>query len=215
MKHERRIPAWLLRDLPALSRLFACFWLFVIPLINEGFRIIRGGRPDRAKFDRLAPLLLNAEAALAYALWREAYRRLGFNHRRVTLERADLPADPVALMARVKSYMDQIQNLSRVSAYYTEQLRKQIGHAAHASTDAAHGAAARHELVGVAASCVRRRSSLRSVQRTNWSGGPIRAADGVLANARGPPRIPQYRQSARPYPRSPQLPGTHPHVATP
>jgi hypothetical protein len=195
MKHERRIPAWLLRDLPALAGMFACFWLFVIPLIKEGWRIIRGGKPDRAKFDRLGPLLLNAEAALAYALWREAYRRLGFNHRLVTLERADLPADPVELMARVKSYMDQIQNLSRVSAFYTEQLRKHYGHAAHASTDAAHGAAAQHELVGVAGPCVRRRSSLRSAQRTNWSGGPIRAADGVLANARGPPPFLQIRQS--------------------
>ena len=45
MKHERRIPAWLLRDLPALAGMFACFWLFVIPLITEGYRIIKGGKP--------------------------------------------------------------------------------------------------------------------------------------------------------------------------
>jgi hypothetical protein len=189
MKHERRIPAWLLRDLPALSRLFACFWLFVIPLIKEGFRIIRGGKPDRAKFDRLGPLLVNAEAALAYALWREAYRRLGFNPRRVTLERADLPADPVALMARVKSYLDQIQNLSRVSAYYTEQLRKQIGHAAHVSTDAAHGAAVRHELVGVGASrsgASRAGGSLALILSSAQSARPSKG-ERVLANARGPP----------------------------
>jgi hypothetical protein len=63
--------------------------------------------------------------------------------------------------------------------------------AAHASTDAAQRAAAQHELVGVAGPCVRRRSSLRSAQRTNWSGGPIRAADGVLANARDPPLVPK------------------------
>jgi hypothetical protein len=186
MKHERRIPAWLLRDLPALSRLFACFWLFVIPLIKEGFRIIRGGTPDRAKFDRLGPLLLNAEAALAYALWREAYRRLGFNHRDVTLERADLPADPVALMARVKSYLDQIQNLSRVSAYYTEQLRKQIGHAAHASTDAAHGAAARHELAAVATSKRACGCPGALILSSAQSARPSKD-ERVLASARGPP----------------------------
>jgi hypothetical protein len=187
MKHERRIPAWLLRDLPALSRLFACFWLFVIPLIKEGFRIIRGGKPDRAKFDRLGPLLLNAEAALAYALWREAYRRLGFNPRRVTLERADLPADPVALMARVKSYLDQIQNLSRVSAYYTEQLRRQVGHAAHASTDAAHGAAARHVQAGAAAGTSRvNGGSLALILSSAQSARPSKG-ERVLANARGPP----------------------------
>jgi hypothetical protein len=189
MKHERRIPAWLLRDLPALGRLFACFWLFVIPLINEGFRIIRGGKPDRAKFDRLGPLLLNAEAALAYALWREAYRRLGFNHRHVTLELAALPADPVALMARAKSYLDQIQNLSRVSAYYTEQLRKQIGHAAHASTDAAHGAAAQHELAGVATSN-RARGCLEALTLSSAQSARPSKGERVLAHARGPPPFP-------------------------
>jgi hypothetical protein len=197
MKHERRIPAWLLRDLPALSRLFACFWVFVIPLIKEGFRIIRGGKPDRAKFDRLGPLLLNAEAALAYALWREAYRRLGFNHRLVKLELADLPADPVALMARVKSYLDQIQNLSRVSAYYTEQLRKHYGHAAHASTDAAHGAAAQHQLVGVATSGASRAGGcLGALILSSARSARPSKDERVLAHARGPPPFPQYRQSA-------------------
>ena len=101
MKHERRIPAWLLRDLPALSRLFACFWLFVIPLINEGWRIMRGGKPRRETMDRIAHLLLNAEATLAFALWREAYRRLGYNHHLVKLELADLPADYAELGARM------------------------------------------------------------------------------------------------------------------
>jgi len=33
MKHERRISAWLLRDMSALAGMIACFWLFVIPLI--------------------------------------------------------------------------------------------------------------------------------------------------------------------------------------
>ena len=65
MKHERRIPAWLLRDLPALAGMFACCWLFVIPLLTEGYRLIRGGKPDQQKFDTLAQHLLNAEAAIA------------------------------------------------------------------------------------------------------------------------------------------------------
>ena len=59
-------------------------------------------------------------------LWREAYRRLGYNPKLVKLELADLPADNSALMARIHSYMDQVQNLSRA--------------AAHASTDAAQSA---------------------------------------------------------------------------
>ena len=72
MKHERRMPAWVLRDLPALAGVFVCFWLFVIPLITEGFSIIRGGKSSQDRFDGLAGPLLAAEATLAYALWREA-----------------------------------------------------------------------------------------------------------------------------------------------
>ena len=101
------MPAWVLRDLPALAGVFVCFWLFVIPLITEGFRIIRGGKPSQDKFDRLADPLLAAEATLAYALCREAYRRLGYNPKLVRLDLADLPTDSIALMARIRSYMDQ------------------------------------------------------------------------------------------------------------
>ena len=120
MKRERRIPAWLLRDLPAFAGMFACFWLFVIPLIAEGFRIIRGGKPSQDRFDGLADPLLAAEATLAYALWREAYRRLGYNPKLVKLELADLPADNIALMDRIRSYMEQpgAEPLARLSTLH-------------------------------------------------------------------------------------------------
>jgi hypothetical protein len=199
MKHERRIPAWLLRDLPALAGLFACFWLFVIPLITEGFRIIRGGKPSQDKFDSLAQHLLNAEATLAYALWREAYRRLGYNPKLVKLDLADLPADNLALMARIRSYMDQIQNLSRASAHYTDILRRRWGaaHVAHASTDArstaTHGPA-------VAATSSSHRSQAALMLSRPQSGRPStcraeaqrrREHERGLTSARGPPPFPK------------------------
>jgi len=141
-----------LRDLPALAGVFVCFWLFVIPLITEGFRIIRGGKPSQDKFDSLADPLLAAEATLAYALWREAYRRLGYNPKLVKLELGDLPADNIALMDRIRSYMDQVQNRSRAAAHYTDILRRcwsgASAHAPHGSTRAR--SAATHEAVGVA-----------------------------------------------------------------
>jgi hypothetical protein len=188
MKHERRIPAWLLRDLPALVGMFACFWLFVIPLIAEGFRLIRGGRPDPQAFDRLASLLLNAEATLAFALWREAYRRLGYNPKLVKLELADLPADTIALMARMRSYIDQVQNLSRASAHYTDVLCKRWGasvHAAHGSTGAR--STATHELVGVARSQVA--LMLSSDPGRDPGVRPSKHERG-LTTARGPPLLP-------------------------
>lgn len=88
MKRERRSPAWLLRDLPALAGVFTCFWLFVIPSISKGFSIIRGGKPDQRRFDALADPRLAAEASLTYAPWREAYRRLGCNPKLAKLELA-------------------------------------------------------------------------------------------------------------------------------
>ena len=216
MKHERRIPSWLLRDLPALGGLFACFWLFVIPLITEGFRLIRGGKPDKQKADALAGPLLAAEATLAYALWREAYRRLGYNPRDVKLGLADLPSDNLAVMARIRSYIDQVQNLSRAAAHYTAQLRQRWGAAsvrvAHASTDAALRAAAQHELVGVARGSVRATGSVALMVSSDRRERPSNH-EGGITKARGPPRRPSL--FATPHsPRKHQLPGTPLHAPT-
>jgi hypothetical protein len=153
MEHECRIPAWLLRDLPALAGMFVCLWLFVIALITDGFRLISGGTPCQQKFDVLVHPLLAAETRLAYALWREAYRRLGDNPGLVKLGLADLPVDDTALIARIRSSMDEVQNLSRASAHHTDILRWRWGasvHAAHGSTGALR--AAHHEAVGFFAS---------------------------------------------------------------
>ena len=215
MKHERRIPAWLLRDLPALGGLFACFWLFVIPLITEGFRLIRGGKPCQRKADALAHPLLAAEATLAYALWREAYRRLGYNPRDVKLELADLPANNLAVMARIRSYMDQVQNLSRAAAHYTDVLRQRWGasvRVAHASTDALR--AAQHELVGVAASSSRTSQvalMLSSAPGLDPGARPSKH-ERVLAHARGPPTFPNFPLSTTDRLSAPARLRTHRHV---
>ena len=39
------------------------------------------------------------------------------------LELTDLPTDSIELMARIRSCMDQVQNLSRASAHYIDMLR--------------------------------------------------------------------------------------------
>jgi len=98
-------------------------------------RIIRGGQPSQDKFDSLGDPLLAAEATLAFALWHEACRRLGDNPKLVKLELADLPADNLALMVPIRSYMDQVQNLSRAAAHDTDILRRRWSASAHA----AHG----------------------------------------------------------------------------
>jgi hypothetical protein len=42
----------------------------------------------------------------------------------VKLEFADRPTDSIELMASIRSYMDQVQNLSRASGHYTDMLRR-------------------------------------------------------------------------------------------
>lgn len=54
MKLERRIPAWLLPVMSALAGMFACIWLFVAPLIAEGFRLVGSGKPDQRRVDTRA-----------------------------------------------------------------------------------------------------------------------------------------------------------------
>ncbi len=212
MKHERRIPAWLLRDLPALAGMFACFWLFVIPLIVEGFRLMHGGKPIQRMEDRLAHRLLAAEATLAYALWREAYRRLGLNPRDVQLQLADLPSGHAALSARMRSYIDQVENLSRAAAHYTAQLRLRWGaasaRAAHASTDALR--AAQPELVGVARGSVRATGSVALMLSSDRRERPSKHERG-LTTTRGPPR-PYSLFAIRNSPRKRQLPGPPRHA---
>ena len=180
-----------MRDLPALLGVFACFWLFVIPLITEGFRVMRGGKPDQRKFDALADPLLAAEATLAFALWREAYRRLGYNPRLVKLELADLPPNTPsgfdAMIARMRSYMDQVQNLSRAAAHYTEVLRRRwsAAPAAHASTGAL--GAAHHEAAGISTTQICTSLGALILRRPK----AVSKDEGVLANARGPPQSPR------------------------
>jgi hypothetical protein len=59
-KHERSIATWLWCNRLALAGIFTCFWLFVIVLINECFRVIIGRRPVQCRFDALADPFLAA-----------------------------------------------------------------------------------------------------------------------------------------------------------
>ena len=185
MTHERRTPTWLLRDMSALLGLAACFAMFIWPFIHEGFRVARGHQPREDRMTRIAHLLLNAEATLAYALWREAYRRLGYNPRLVRLELADLPATRRELLDRIRSYLDQFQNLSRAASHYTALLRQRWGAASVPAAQGATGArrAAQHGLNAAVSRAGPRSalmvSSARSARPSNHA--------GVLTNARGPP----------------------------
>ena len=75
------LPIWLLRDVPAFLGVMISFWPLVILVITNGFAAMRGRMVRKTVFDQIPILLAHAEARLDFALWREAYRRLGWNHR--------------------------------------------------------------------------------------------------------------------------------------
>jgi hypothetical protein len=223
--NRRSFPLWLLRDLPALIGIALSSWPLMILMISNGRKAARGKRVDPGIYDALMTMLPMAEARLRYALYRQAFRAFGWNPRLILLEHLPPITSWSDFGPRFEAYRLAIMDLRQAAIVFTDILRDQYRlrthldantvRPAHASTDAARCAAAQHELVGVAGPCVRRRSSLRSAQRTNWSGGPIRAADGVLANARGPPPFQIFQNSAHAYPRSTPLLRTPPRAYAP
>ena len=90
---RRSLPLWLLRDVPALFGVMLSFWPLMILVIRSGFAAMRGKKVARSVFDNIPILLAHAEARLDFALWREAYRRLGWSHRLVTFSAFVPPQD--------------------------------------------------------------------------------------------------------------------------
>ncbi|MEQ1780078.1 MAG: hypothetical protein ABMA14_01875 [Hyphomonadaceae bacterium] len=181
---RRSLPIWLLCDVPAFLGVMFSFWPLMILVIRSGFAAMRGEKVAKSIFDAIPILLAHAEARLDFALWREAYRRLGWSHRLVTFSAFAPPQDWPETEQRFEAYRRANMTLEATVRAYVEHLRTQYGIAkrdlvAHGSTDAALCA---HPSKGFAA--VREADEL--VRGTN-SSGEARGAQRGHAHARGPP----------------------------
>ena len=141
----------------------------------------------RSAFDDFPILLAHAESRLDFALWREAYRRIGWNPRDVEFTLVEASDDWEETTRRFQSYQRASRNLEACARHYVEELRQrysisQRDLAAHGSTDARLCA---HPSKGFAA--VREADEL--VRGTN-SSGEARGAQRGQAYARGPPHTP-------------------------
>ena len=184
---RRSFPLWLLRDFPALLGLLASFWTLVTFAMTRSVAPTRGGKAFR---DHFTLLLAPAEARLDYALWRQAYRRIGWHPRGVTLQ--ILPPNTAwsDTRSRLLSYAHAFRNMSQIVDAYVAHLRERFGIAerdlvAHGSTDARQSRAAMSWYVSL-----RLRSSLSSTRRarpSKASRSDARAAPRGYAHARGPP----------------------------
>ena len=79
-------PLWLLRDVPAFLGAMLSFWALVIFAMTSARKAARLAEASPSIRDRFAVFLGLGEARLDYALWRQAYRRIGWHPRGVTLE---------------------------------------------------------------------------------------------------------------------------------
>jgi hypothetical protein len=185
---RRSLPIWLLRDVPAFLGVMISFWPLMILVIRNGFAAMRGKKISRSVFDQLPIFLAHAESRLDFALWREAYRRLGWNPRAISFELFSAPESWADTARRFENYRRACMTFEACARGYVEHLRAQHGLSkaelvAHGSTDARLHRAAHHELVGVA---MFQRSqfalTLSSAQRARPSKG-----ERGPAHARGPP----------------------------
>ena len=140
-------PLWLLRDVPAFMGLIVSFWTLIIVAMTSGCRAASASQRAR---DNFALLLALTEARLDYALWREAYRRLGWSPRDIQLQvfaPAELWSDT---HARLVSFANAFRNMNAVVDAYVGHLRAQYNIskrdlAAHGSTATWLRHAAHHE----------------------------------------------------------------------
>ena len=78
---RRSFPLWLLRDAPAFLGVMTSFWSLMNLVIFNRRRAASGKKFRKSVYADFAILLAHAEARPAFALWRQAYLRLGCNPR--------------------------------------------------------------------------------------------------------------------------------------
>jgi hypothetical protein len=124
---RRSLPVWLLRDVPAFLGVMISFWPLMILVIRNGFAATRGKKISRSVFDQLPIFLAHAECRLDFALWREAYRRLGRNPRLIPFELFPTPESWADTARRFENYRRACMNLEACARGDVEHLRAQHG----------------------------------------------------------------------------------------
>ncbi len=113
-----RPPIWLLRDILALLGVLISFWPLMILGITNGFRGMRGKKVPKSAFEDFPFLLAHAEARPDFALWREAYRRLGGDYRVVEFTFVEASDDWNETTHRFQSYQRAFGNLEACARAY-------------------------------------------------------------------------------------------------
>ena len=196
---RRSFPLWLLRDVPALMGVMLSFWMLIIFAMTSARKAATASQASRSIRDRFALLLALAEARLDYALWRQAYRRIGWHPRGVALEVFPPSTDWAYTQKRLRDFAHAFRNMNAIVDSYVDHSRERFGIGQRELMTARsfplrHAASQRATSPGFAGGGNTRRR-LASLSRHATGGGGMRVlhahAGGGLAFARGPPLHPK------------------------
>ena len=211
---RRSFPLWLLRDVPALMGLLASFWTPVIFAMTSARKAATAADANQSIRDRFALLLALAEARLDYALWRQAYRRIGWRPRGLTLGIFPPSTDWSYTQKRLRDFAHAFRNMNAIVDSYVDHIRERFGISQRELMNAGagplrHAASQRATSPGFAGGGNRPRR-LASLSRCATGGGGMRVlhahdGGGVAFCARGPPL--HLSQNRKHPPRRPHLRG--------
>ena len=124
---RRSFPLWLLRDVPALMGVMLSFWTLIIFAMTSARKAATASQASQSIRDRFALLLALAEARLDYALWRQAYRRIGWHPGGVTLEVFPPSTDWPYTQKRLRDFAYAFRNMNAIVDSYVDHIRERFG----------------------------------------------------------------------------------------
>ena len=191
---RRSFPLWLLREVPALMGVMLSFWMLVIFAMTSARKAATASQASQSIRDRFALLLALAEARLDYALWRQAYRRIGWHPRGVALEVFPPSTDWSYTQKRLRDVAHAFRNMNAIVDSYVDHIRERFGIGQRELMTARnfplrHAASQRATSPGFAGGGKAHRSlASLAARRGRWIATSSSRDGGGLAFARGPPR---------------------------
>ena len=190
---RKTFPLWLLRDVPALIGLALSFWPLMILVISNGHRAMRGKTIAAHVYETLMRLLPLAEACLHHALCRQAYRALGWNPRLARLQVLPPLGSWDEFGPRFETYRADMMDLAATAQRFTDSVRRHLARRARVDANTSRPVPAR--------AVYRRDTPTATTTQTCTSLAAliprrpkaVSKDEGGLANARGPPNLPDFR----------------------
>ena len=188
---RRSFPLWLLRDVPALMGVMLSFWTLIICAMTSARKAATASQASRSIRDHFALLLALAEARLDYALWRQAYRRIGWHPRSVALEVFPPSIDWSCTQKRLRDFAHAFRNMNAIVDSYVDHVRERFGISQRELTNAGagplrHAASQRATSPGFAGGGKAHRSlASLAARRGRWRA--LARVGGGSLSCRGPP----------------------------